>query len=94
MLVLSIPAIAAALIKWGDAGLRSVGASFAPRDAEKAAAALAQGNMNMGNASLGNVQHGNYSALQHSTQPSLAAGAGKMASADSALARWSARGMP
>lgn len=83
MLVLSIPAIAAALIKWGDAGLRSVGASFAPRDAEKAAAALAQGNMNMGNASLGNVQHGNYSALQHSTQPSLAAGAGKMASADS-----------
>ena len=83
MLVLSIPAIAAALIKWGDAGLRSVGASFAPRDAEKAAAALAQGNMNMGNASLGNVQHGNYSTLQHSTQPSLAAGAGKMASADS-----------
>ncbi len=84
MLVLSIPAIAAALIKWGDAGLRSVGSSFAPRDAEKAAASLAQGNMNMGNASLGNVQQGNYSALQHSTQPTLSAGAAKMAMADKA----------
>jgi hypothetical protein len=84
MLVLSIPAIAAALIKWGDAGLRSVGSSFAPRDAEKAAASLAQGNMNMGNASLGNVQQGNYSALQHSTQPSLSTGAAKMAMADTA----------
>jgi hypothetical protein len=84
MLVLSIPAIAAALIKWGDAGLRSVGSSFAPRDAEKAAASLAQGNMNMGNASLGNVQQGNYSALQHSTQPTLSAGAAKMAMADTA----------
>lgn len=84
MLVLSIPAIAAALIKWGDAGLRSVGSSFAPRDAEKAAASLAQGNMNMGNASLGNVQQGNYSALQHSTQPTLSAGAAKMAMAETA----------
>lgn len=82
MLVLSIPAIAAALIKWGDAGLRSVGSSFAPRDAEKAAASLAQGNMNMGNASLGNVQHGNYSALQHSTQPVMSAGAARMTMAD------------
>jgi hypothetical protein len=84
MLVLSIPAIAAALIKWGDAGLRSVGSSFAPRDAEKAAASLAQGNMNMGNASLGNVQHGNYSAMQHSMQPSLSAGAARMTMADTA----------
>ena len=81
MLVLSIPAIAAALIRWGDAGLRSVGSSFTPRDAEKLAAGLAQGNLSMGNASLGNVQYGNASQMQHALQPTLASGVPRMSAA-------------
>lgn len=82
MLVLSIPAIAAALIKWGDAGLRSVGSSFTPRDAEKVAASLAQGNLNMGNASMGNVQQGNTSFMQHTVQPTMTTGAARMSISD------------
>ncbi|WP_300322206.1 hypothetical protein [Accumulibacter sp.] len=58
MLVISIPAIAAAIVKGGEVGLQAVAGLVAPpRDREKIASALAMGNMQMGHASLNNVSH-------------------------------------
>lgn len=49
MLVISIPAIAAAIIKGGEVGMQAVAGLVAPpRDPEKIASSLAMGNMQMG----------------------------------------------
>ena len=75
MLVISIPAIAAAIVKGGEVGLQSVAGLVAPpRDPEKIASALAMGNMQMGNASLNNVSHDTMKGLAVDMNPSLRQG--------------------
>ena len=75
MLVISIPAIAAALVKGGDVGLQAVaGLVSPPRDAEKTASSLAMGNMQMGNASLNNASHDTMKGLSVDMNPSLRQG--------------------
>ena len=75
MLVISIPAIAAALVKGGEVGLQAVaGLVSPPRDPEKIASSLAMGNMQMGNASLNNVSHDNMKGLAVDMNPSLRQG--------------------
>lgn len=75
MLVISIPAIAAAIVKGGEVGLQSVaGLVGPPRDPEKIASGLAMGNMQMGNASLNNVSHDNMKGLAVDMNPSLRQG--------------------
>jgi len=75
MLVISIPAIAAAIVKSGEVGLQSVAGLVAPpRDPEKIASALAMGNMQMGNASLNNVSHDSMKGLAVDMNPSLRQG--------------------
>jgi conjugal transfer mating pair stabilization protein TraG len=75
MLVISIPAIAAAIVKGGEVGLQSVAGLVAPpRDPEKIASALAMGNMQMGNASLNNVSHDSMKGLAVDMNPSLRQG--------------------
>ncbi|GAB5606455.1 conjugal transfer protein TraG N-terminal domain-containing protein [Sideroxyarcus sp. TK5] len=75
MLVISIPAIAAAIVKGGEAGLQSVAGLVAPpRDPEKIASGLAMGNMQMGNASLNNVSHDTMKGLAVDMNPSLRQG--------------------
>lgn len=75
MLVISIPAIAAAIVKGGEVGLQSVAGLVAPpRDPEKIASGLAMGNMQMGNASLNNVSHDTMKGLAVDMNPSLRQG--------------------
>lgn len=75
MLVISIPAIAAAIVKGGEVGLQSVAGLVAPpRDPEKIASALAMGNMQMGNASLNNVSRDTMKGLAVDMNPSLRQG--------------------
>ena len=75
MLVISIPAIAAAIVKGGEVGLQSVaGLVGPPRDPEKIASSLAMGNMQMGNASLNNVSHDTMKGLAVDMNPSLRQG--------------------
>jgi conjugal transfer mating pair stabilization protein TraG len=75
MLVISIPAIAAAIVKGGEVGLQSVAGLVAPpRDPEKIASALAMGNMQMGNASLNNVSHDTMKGSGGRHEPEPAAG--------------------
>ncbi len=75
MLVISIPAIAAAIVKGGEVGLQSVAGLVAPpRDPEKIASGLAMGNMQMGNASLNNVSHDTMKGLAIDMNPSLRQG--------------------
>lgn len=75
MLVISIPAIAAAIVKGGDVGMQAVaGLVSPPRDAEKTASSLAMGNMQMGNASLNNVSHDTMKGLAVDMNPSLRQG--------------------
>jgi conjugal transfer mating pair stabilization protein TraG len=75
MLVISIPAIAAAIVKGGDVGLQAVGGLVSPpRDAEKTASSLAMGNMQMGSASLNNVSHDTIKGLSVDMNPSLRQG--------------------
>jgi hypothetical protein len=75
MLVISIPAIAAAIVKGGEVGLQAVAGLVAPpRDPEKIASALAMGNMQMGHASLNNVSHDTQKGLTVDMNPSLRQG--------------------
>lgn len=75
MLVISIPAIAAAIVKGGDVGMQAVaGLVSPPRDAEKIASSLAMGNMQMGSASLNNVSHDSMKGLSVDMNPSLRQG--------------------
>jgi len=76
MLVISIPAIAAAIVKGGEVGMQAVAGLVAPpRDPEKIASSLAMGNMQMGNASLNNVSHDTMKGLAVDMNPSLRQGA-------------------
>ncbi len=76
MLVISIPAIAAAIVRGGEVGLQAVAGLVAPtRDPEKIASGLAMGNMQMGNASLNNVSHDTMKGLAVDMNPSLRQGA-------------------
>lgn len=75
MLVISIPAIAAAIVKGGDVGMQAVaGLVSPPRDAEKVASSLAMGNMQMGNASLNNASHDTMKGLSVDMNPSMRQG--------------------
>jgi conjugal transfer mating pair stabilization protein TraG len=75
MLVISIPAIAAAIVKGGEVGMQAVAGLVAPpRDPEKIASSLAMGNMQMGNASLNNVSHDSMKGLAVDMNPSLRQG--------------------
>ncbi len=75
MLVISIPAIAAAIVKGGDVGMQAVaGLVSPPRDAEKVASSLAMGNMQMGSASLNNVSHDTMKGLSVDMNPSVRQG--------------------
>jgi hypothetical protein len=75
MLVISIPAIAAAIVKGGEVGLQAVaGLVGPPRDPEKIASSLAMGNMQMGNASLNNASHDTMRGLSVDMNPSLRQG--------------------
>jgi conjugal transfer mating pair stabilization protein TraG len=75
MLVISIPAIAAAIVKGGEVGLQAVaGLVGPPRDPEKIASGLAMGNMQMGNASLNNASHDTMRGLSVDMNPSLRQG--------------------
>ena len=75
MLVISIPAIAAAIVKGGEVGLQAVAGLVAPpRDPEKIASGLAQGNLQMGNASLNNASHDTLKGLAVDLNPSLRQG--------------------
>lgn len=76
MLVISIPAIAAAVVKGGEVGMQAVAGLVAPpRDPEKIASSLAMGNMQMGNASLNNASHDTMKGLAVDMNPSLRQGA-------------------
>jgi hypothetical protein len=75
MLVISIPAIAAAIVRGGEVGLQAVAGLVAPpRDPEKIASGLAQGNLQMGNASLNNASHDTLKGLAVDLNPSLRQG--------------------
>jgi conjugal transfer mating pair stabilization protein TraG len=75
MLVISIPAIAAAIVKGGEVGLQAVaGLVGPPRDPAKFASGLAMGNMQMGNASLNNASHDTMRGLSVDMNPSLRQG--------------------
>ena len=79
----AIPAIAAALVKGGDVGAQAImGMSSPSREAEKVAAGVATGNMQMGNASLGNQSADNLSMGQVNTRPTLTQGGMQVTGAD------------